>query len=77
MHKDDIFDIIKGDELIKYFGTVLLRKRGPRRKNDVAQRMRQLARLVNQLDDMDGIRLNERISDAGFDIVGRSRSAVI
>jgi hypothetical protein len=36
---------VKGDRSILRFGTSLLNKLGPKRSNDIAQRMRQLARL--------------------------------
>lgn len=40
------------DELLCQFGEALLQKYGPAKKNDVAQRMRQLARLLITIQDM-------------------------
>ena len=46
MRHDQNYHIITGDS----FGTILLQKLGKRRKNDIAQPMRQLARLKIQLN---------------------------
>jgi hypothetical protein len=45
MRRDIIFEYLEKDDLILYFGKILIRKLGSKRKNDVAQRMRQLGRL--------------------------------
>ena len=49
MHSDDIFAKIKDDPLILRFGSILLSKLGQRRKNNIAQRMRQLGRLKKEM----------------------------
>ena len=46
MHKDNLSEVVKRDSLLQQFGETLLKKYGPRRKNDIAQRLRQLARLL-------------------------------
>lgn len=48
MHQDKIKKAIEHDQLIIRTGAVLLNKLGPRRKNDVIQRLRQLGRLKIQ-----------------------------
>ena len=70
MRKDAAFKALKEDTLILQFGNVLLRKLGPRRKNDVAQRMRQLSRLKLELaDDGPSIQLTDYLSGSCFDEV--------
>ena len=39
-------EVVKSDPLLQQFGETLIKKYGPRRKNDIAQRLRQLARLL-------------------------------
>ena len=62
MHQDDLSEAVKKDPLLQQFGETLLKKYGPRKKNDIGQRLRQLARLLlkcreemssNSLDYMD------------------------
>ena len=70
MHKDEIYAFVENDTLILHFGKIMLRKLGPRRKNDVAQRMRQLARLVLEINDNESEPRNsisEFINGDGFD----------
>lgn len=43
--KDDVYQALCHDKLIVRLGSILYNKLGPRRKNDIAQRMRQLGRL--------------------------------
>ena len=68
MRKDAAYKSLKEDTLILQFGNVLLRKLGTRRKNDVAQRMRQLSRLKLELsDDGAGIQLIDYLTGGRFD----------
>ena len=68
MRKDAAYKALKEDTLIMQFGNVLLRKLGTRRKNDVAQRMRQLSRLKLELsDDGAGIQLMDYPTGGCFD----------
>jgi hypothetical protein len=60
------------DELILSFGTILLRKLGPGRANDITQRMCQLERLVIVLNERSGkgpVELNSYIAQNNFDEV--------
>ena len=67
MRKDAAFKALKEDTLILQFGNVMLRKLGTRRKNDVAQRMRQLSRLKRELpDDGWSIQLTNYLTDSCF-----------
>ena len=67
MHRDDIFlNFLENDSLILKFGVVLKTKLGLRRKNNVAQRMRQLARLKKEMK-MDS--LDEAIKGSKFNDV--------
>ena len=68
MRKDAAYKSLKEDTLILQFGNVLLRKLGTRRKNDVAQRMRQLSRLKLELsDDGAGIQLIDYLTGGHVD----------
>ncbi|XP_070193306.1 uncharacterized protein [Littorina saxatilis] len=46
MHNDELPGVVRKDDLLVLFGETLLRKYGPIRKNDIAQRLRQLSRLL-------------------------------
>jgi hypothetical protein len=46
MHQDKSTKVVTNDKLISSFGASLLRNQGSKRANDVAKRMRQLARLM-------------------------------
>lgn len=48
MHQDDLSEVVRKDVLLNQFGEALLMKYGPRRKNDIGQRLRQLSRLLLQ-----------------------------
>lgn len=52
MRDDTLTKVVKNDISIMKFGASLLRKLGPKRANDIAQRMRQLARLNVKLAEM-------------------------
>ena len=58
MHHDDIYDAVVRDKLICKYGTIMIRKLGIARKNDISQRIRQLARVklvsgkFSQLEDL-------------------------
>ena len=70
--QDDIGNDIAKDFLIVKFGTILIGKLGPRRKHDVSQRMRQLARLkmqVNLKKEKKIYQLFDMISGKQFDYV--------
>ena len=45
LHDDEVKRTILGDKIIRCLGSILLQKYGPQKKNDICQRMRQLARL--------------------------------
>lgn len=49
MHQDDLSEVVRKDILLNQFGQALLMKYGPRKKNDIGQRLRQLARLLLQI----------------------------
>lgn len=69
MRHDEVYSMICQDDMIKRFGKILLHKLGTRRKNCIAQRMRQLARLRTELDKISGkkIELSDYIGPKGFD----------
>ena len=68
MRKYAAYKSLKEDTLILQFGNVLLRKLGTRRKNDVAQRMRQLSHLKLELShDGAGIQLMDYLTGGRFD----------
>lgn len=48
MHQDELSEVVRKDALLNQFGETLLVKYGPRRKNDIGQRLRQLSRLLLQ-----------------------------
>jgi hypothetical protein len=82
--RDGIYDAVNTDPLILRFGSVLIKKLGPRRGNDIMQRMRQLGRLRLELNrrssqSQEGRicdkKLTEYISGHGFDeIIGAVES---
>lgn len=67
MNKDDLFyEQITNDPLILRFGKILLNKLGLRRKNNIAQRMRQIGRLKERI----GIQsIQDAIKGSSFDAV--------
>lgn len=69
MRVDSLTRRVRGDPLILKFGASLIRKLGPKRGNDVSQRMRQLARIGVQLTNssVDKALLEEYISGSRFD----------
>lgn len=72
MRCDDLTRTVRGDSLIISFGMSLLVRLGPKRALDIAQRMRQLARLGIQLAEMKGTaeqQLAQTISGSQFDDV--------
>lgn len=69
MHKDKFYDALSHDDLILRFGRQLLIKLGLKRKNDIAQRMRQLARLKVE---MGMEKLNDVITEERFEEVMRA-----
>ena len=46
MHTDELPAVVRKDHILLLFGETLLKKYGPARKNDIAQRLRQLSRLL-------------------------------
>jgi hypothetical protein len=50
MCRDQVTSLVKDDELILHFGSILFRKLGPFRSADVAQRLRQLGRLMIEIN---------------------------
>jgi predicted metalloprotease len=71
MHKDKIYYEIVNDTIIRKFGTILLSKLGPKRQHDIAQRMRQLARVkieVNKTSET-ADELDEMIKGPRFDAI--------
>ena len=48
MHQDDLSEVVRKDVLLNQLGEALLIKYGPRKKNDIGQRLRQLSRLLLQ-----------------------------
>lgn len=72
MRCDDSTLCVRYDFLIMNFGMSLFVRLGPKRAIDIAQRMRQLARLRKQLAQMKNIeeqQLSQVISGSGFDDV--------
>jgi hypothetical protein len=73
MHNDKRTKVARNDSSIARFGASLLRKLGPKRANDIAQRMRQLARVSMKLAKRSGIKkrwfcyLDEFLSGNKFD----------
>lgn len=51
MHEDELVRVVSKDKLLLLFGETLLNKYGPTKKNDIAQRLRQLARLLLKCRD--------------------------
>ncbi|KAL3854014.1 hypothetical protein ACJMK2_013298 [Sinanodonta woodiana] len=50
MHSDEVYGFLKNDNLILSFGKILFEKLGIRRKHNISQRMRQLARIKISLE---------------------------
>ncbi|KAL3837344.1 hypothetical protein ACJMK2_022708, partial [Sinanodonta woodiana] len=50
MHNDEVYGFLKNDNLILSFGKILFEKLGIRRKHNISQRMRQLARIKISLE---------------------------
>ena len=50
-HDDEVKGQILNDDILKRLGTILLHKLGERRKNDIIQRLRQLARLKIEMKE--------------------------
>ncbi|KAL3870155.1 hypothetical protein ACJMK2_038238, partial [Sinanodonta woodiana] len=50
MHNDEVYGFLKNDNLILSFGKILFEKLGIRRKHNISQRMRQLARITISLE---------------------------
>lgn len=50
MRQDEVYTALVDDPLIIQFGRVLIKQLGPRRRNYVSQRMRQLARLKTKVN---------------------------
>ena len=75
MRRDMITKVVKKDSAILTFGASLLRKLGPKRANDIAQRMRQLARICLRLAKVVKRKkawvcsLSEFITGRGFDSI--------
>lgn len=70
MRNDKLTHTVMNDSLILSLGTCLLHKLGPKRSSDIAQRMRQLARLSERLKSMKqlkSVQVADYISGAGFD----------
>lgn len=70
MRKDRLTREAKCDVLITHFGSSLLQRLGPKRANDIAQRMRQLARLRIQLvkiKNEPNVKISDFLSGPGFD----------
>ena len=71
MRHDDVYAAILKDGLILQFGDILLNKLGIRRKNDIAQRMRQLGKLIELLhnDNENNLELSDYLIPSRFDAV--------
>lgn len=71
MHKDEIRRVAVADSLIASFGHILYQRLGPQRAQDIQQRMRQLARLLQAVNTEvpSPYRLTDVISGKGFDLV--------
>ena len=69
--QDGVREDIVNDQLIVKFGLVLYGKLGDRRKNDISQRLRQLARLKKQImsEDSHSDQLFDFLSGNNFDSV--------
>ena len=62
--RDEIAKLVIHDKILIHFGKTLLQKLGTRRKNDISQRLRQLARLKIAINDM-----TESKHDQMYDII--------
>ena len=62
--RDEIAKVVIHDKILIHFGNTLLQKLGTRRKNDISQRLRQLARLKIAINDM-----TESKHDQMYDII--------
>jgi hypothetical protein len=72
MRLDGLTKTAKTDSLILHLGLALLNKLGPRRSNDIAQRMRQVARLCLKIKEklnVESVKIGNYISGSGFDII--------
>lgn len=71
LSRDGVTSVVKSDELILHFGSVIFRKLGPCQSLDVCQRMRQLGRLVNEVKNQCGspVSLTQCLSGRYFDHV--------
>jgi len=72
MRKDRLTTEAKCDVLITHFGSSLLQRLGPKRANDIAQRMRQLARLriqLMKLKNEPNVNISQFLSGPGFDYI--------
>lgn len=76
MHRDEQARIVKKDNIILRFGISLHQRLGKQRANDILQRMRQLARLLKQVNSGkpagERLDLDSCISGENFDIVLQS-----
>ncbi|XP_071491977.1 uncharacterized protein [Diadema antillarum] len=67
---DKVKQTVQRDSLILQFGGTLLERKGELQKNDIGKRMRQLARLVLKVDEIDQpVTLNQCIDGKMFDVV--------
>ena len=72
MRKDKLTREAKCDVLITHFGSSLLQRLGLKRANDIAQRMRQLARLrlqLMKLKNEPNVSISDFLSGPGFDLI--------
>ena len=71
MRKDKVRKVCATDSVILGFGQVLFKRLGPQRALDVQQRMRQLGRLLQEINSVDGVsfQLTDVISGNNFDRV--------
>ena len=79
MRSDLLTATVKRDPIILQFGVSLLKKLGPKRANDIAQRMRQLARISLRLGKQQKLKrapgLQDFLSGASFDLLVNAVSA--
>jgi len=76
MRNDDITTVVLGDEIILKYGQSLHQRLGKNRAHDISQRMRQLGRLVTQINSLQNegsretkVSLSECLSGSMFDTV--------
>lgn len=72
MKTDDISFLCKHDNLILMFGSAVIEKVGRKNASDVSQRMRQLARLLNVLNEEKDGPLEDFLNPCNFDLVLKS-----